>query len=482
MSRAFYSLALTLVVGCGEGPASQVLTETRGEGAKAVSQTLAVPGSADVADTKCNIVLREAHRPSNGMGGYEVDYATGGFYVWAGSIDVAVGAQADLAGVGLYYTSATGEWFQADATAVDGAPKGFARYAFRLNRNTVRDGMSMTSLMRTHIELVPYLVTTSGARRFDHNRNADPLANYVLVAANAWTVKDDAAVCPGVRESKATLDFLSAGKTEARGALVAGGTLTVSYALDRLPNCRATHNGYPAWGTTAFARFMPGGQVREARVNAFVSDFGRPTNVAYSVPAEFTIPSDAKTAELWFQNSSGAGNFCDTWDSNYGANYRYEVLATPPAAVVWAGDWGGSFSRECSHEFGLSEPVRLDSYVRERACSFVDADVYVPGVTESGAHPERIFAEVEYRIDGGEPARAWLSNVGKVGNNLRYRWALPRAEMNAVPWNAYSYTFRFSTDGTHWYVIGQDVGPEAANPRTVVRDASWCSSGWPGCP
>jgi hypothetical protein len=348
----------------------------------------------------------------------------------------------------------------------------------------VQDGMSLTSLTRYRLELAPYFKGTAGGRLFDHNRNAGAFANYVLDQTDAWAIGEAPSVCPGARETpRAVLEFKGGFTTVQHAALIAGGKVSVEYALDRLPQCRATHNGYPAWGTTAFVRFLPGGQTASAKVNAFETNNGTPTNVAYSVPFEADVPQGATSAEFWFHNESGAGNTCDAWDSNYGANYKFDVLSAAPAAPVWAGSWGGSFNRACTHADGLAEPMKVDSYVRERACMFVDADVYVPGLTDAATqHPEKLAAQVEYAVDGGAKKTAWLTFQGRVGNDYRFRWELPRGEMTTTYWNQYSYTFRYSTDGATWFVIGQGNGPTGGAPRTVVRDASWCNSGWPGCP
>lgn len=463
-----------LVAGCGDG-ASAGSVPASSDGVSA--QRIAVEASPEQqtersSDTKCTVVLRDVARPSNGAGGYEVERGSAGlFYVWTGSVDVATAAHDELEAVGVQYRSSEGSWYAEWARQVAGAPKGFVRYAFRLATHTVQEGVSMSALMRTRIELIPFIRLRSGAHIYDHNRFAGPFDNYVLSADNAWSLREDPLLCPGVRASRTELSFGPQWTTEQRGVLVSGGTLVVNYALERLPLCRGTHNGFPAWATTAYARFLPGGQVFEAKLNAFKSDQGRPTNEAYSVPAEFSVPSDAVAVELWFVNASGAGNNCQAYDSNSNANYRLGVAAEPPAAVTWAGDWGGSFTRECAHSDGLGEPVRLDGYTLQRACTFVDADVYAAGFTDVPGRAALLFAQVEYRIDGGPALREPLRLVGQVGSNARFRWELPRQELSRQEWSTVEYTFRFSTDGASWHVIGLDEGPAAGRARTLVRVA-----------
>ena len=114
---------------------------------------------------------------------------------------------------------------------------------------------------------------------------------------------------------------------------------------------------------------------------------------------------------------------------------------------------------------GLAEPISINSYVRERACKWVDADVYVPGLTDGSVrHPERLFAEVEWAIDGAAQPSTPLSFVDRVGNNYRYRWQLPY-ELTLSSWNESAFAFRFSHDGNTWFRIGADGG----STRTILR-------------
>src|SRR5262249_9692073 len=45
----------------------------------------------------------------------------------------------------------------------------------------------------------------------------------------------------------AAILFPSSGDPEVRGNIVAGGKVTVVYALNRLSKCRATHDGFQIW-------------------------------------------------------------------------------------------------------------------------------------------------------------------------------------------------------------------------------------------
>jgi hypothetical protein len=112
----------------------------------------------------------------------------------------------------------------------------------------------------------------------------------------------------------------------------------------------------------------------------------------------------------------------------------------------------------------VPEPAVIDEYVRERACSFVDAEVWVAGATDAD-HPEWVQAQVEWRKDAQPATTAWLDFVERVGNNARFRWSLPQELRNQSDWSIAGYRFRFSTDGNSWSYFGQDSGA----PRTLQR-------------
>ena len=101
----------------------------------------------------------------------------------------------------------------------------------------------------------------------------------------------------------------------------------------------------------------------------------------------------------------------------------------------------------------------------------------MPGLTDGkdgqSEHPERLLAQVVFSADGGAEQQAWLTHVGRVGNNYRFRWELPRETLVHTAWQRYDHAFRFSTDGQSWYRIGQAEGPEGGAPRTLERDPTF---------
>ncbi len=459
-------LLVTLVAGsaCGVGSA-QVLT---GSDELASDQAQL---ATDTGDHGCQVVLRSINR-APGVGGYETRCsASGCFYVWEGLIDVATGAPATAKAYVLYKSIDQTAWTKKLATKVAGGPAGYQRWKFRLETNTVSAGISSTSLQRTRIEVSPYLLL-SGARVFDHNRLPGAFDVYALTASNSWAYGEDAAVCRPAGLNRATLDFSSGWRQEQHGALVASGKGVINYDLSRLPGCRGTHNGYPSWDMIATVRFSPGGEQVEGSVRAFDAPNGVPdVATLHPIPFEFTVPAGATSADVWFYNT---GIWCTpSYDSNSGANYRFEVVAPPPA-ISWFGNPMASTSRACVADHAVPEPIKLDDYVRQRACSFVEEQVYVPGLTDvEPQHPERLLAQAELLLDGKMLPAQWLSFQGRTANDYRYRFELPRDLLwYGNKWSTLQYTLKFSSDGVTW---------KSEVPHTVTRDVTWCNPSWSSC-
>ena len=430
----------------------------------------------DVADRGCTVALRSLTRVVKN-GGYETSCASGKCWVvWAGTVDIAAQsvAQGDGKAFALYRNRDDATWSQVEASLTNDGPVGFVRYSFRLERNTMADGLSSTGIARTRIEVAPFWRNHGGDRFFDKQRGQGDFENYLLSIDNQFAVAEDAKVCPPQKAVSATLDFSLGWRNEQRGALIAGSTATTRYAIERLPECRGTHNGYPAWDIRASVRFSPGGQVVDGTVRGF--DGPTPTNsTVHSVPLTVNIPRGATGAEVWFSNFTGAGSSCQTWDSNGGSNYRFEVESSPFEPVGWLGDVGSSFARDCERRDGVAEPAVLDSYVQQRACAFIEIDTYVPGLTDRFPFekPNAVFARAVLSLDGKALAPVWLSYSGRAGNNYRYRFTVPKSELYYGPkWATLTYTLQASTDGLSW---------SSDTARTIRRDVSFCNPAWASC-
>jgi hypothetical protein len=262
------------------------------------------PGG-DHADRACTVVLREAAFAGS----------------WRGLVDLDHDAVAAGTSAHVLFRVGDGDWRQHDALATGPGVAGMTRFAFVLPDDLPRPDDVADGADDVRLELVAFARDAGGARAFDHNRFVGDLDNAVLEAENGFVV-DDAGVC---RPPEAFLSFDADFGEHQTGLLRAGGFVTVHYALERLPTCRGTHNGFPAWDLVATARFLPGGQIVEGSVRALGNEMGRPVNTATSQPLTIAIPDDATAVELWFRNFTGAGSSCWAWDSAYGRNYRFGV-------------------------------------------------------------------------------------------------------------------------------------------------------------
>ncbi len=245
---------------------------------------------------------------------------------------------------------------------------------------------------------------------------------------------------------QAELDFEPGWIQEQHGAIVQGGHVTVTYSTGRMGSCASAT-------VFAYARFFPGGE--EASSDESFS---------------FDVPAGANQVQLWFHAVAPG---CDQWDSNYGQNWIFPILAAAPPAVGWAGNWASSTDRACQPVAGVPEPITIDEFMREQACIFVDAEVWVPGVTDvATTHPEWILAQVQWAKDSAAPTTAWLDYEGISGHNAVFRWSIPYEVRDEADWTTVSYSFRFSTDGVAWTTIAQASGADWTIDRAFTFSSS----------
>ncbi len=421
-------------------------------------------GGSDSPDRVCTVVLREVARLPNGTGGYEVNEVDGQrWIVWEGALDVAIDAVEAGAVPAAIFQDVHGQWWEVEATAATDSPAGYQRYSFWLDEQTVTEGMSTSALSGVSLELVPFVRTTSGDRLFDHNRNPGDFDNYVLDSANGWAVEDDGEACVPVEERPwAGLEFRHDWQEIQHGAIVPGGSLVVEYDLLRLPGCFGdTYMGAATWNTWAYGRFEPSGESFAASV---VDCDDAACTLPRSLPFEVEVPRDATSVELWFNS---AGRACGShWDSNYDANYRFDT-DPEPVDPLWAGDEGYNISRGMDMRVeGIPDPLVIDSWDITRADRReLDAEVYVPGISDGSERAELILAQARVRRDGAAAVEHWMEPVGRVDNNLRFLWDLSDEDLVYTPWDAFEVELAFSTDGLEWVSVG---------PFTLERDESWC--------
>jgi hypothetical protein len=116
-------------------------------------------------------------------------------------------------------------------------------------------------------------------------------------------------------DASASLVFGEDGRVDSSGVLEAGGKVRITYAQDRLPQCRRTQAGNPLWTITGFAS-IDGGEPRTFQT-------GRPEGAdRQAIDAVLDLPRSGELA-LWFQVTSIGG--CSEFDSNGGENYRFSI-------------------------------------------------------------------------------------------------------------------------------------------------------------
>jgi hypothetical protein len=315
--------SLSLVPACGGEPAEAIAPRAQ----RATAPSTSKADGSDEADRSCRVVLRTIRRPQlEPDHRFETECVDGiCTFVWAGQVEVD--AKLSVARVGLLYRlHGDTTWWQVDGTLAGPPALGYARYDVRISEHLFGPSASAAELSAARIDLIPFFERADGTRVFDHNRVAGAFENYRLDEAGYFLLNGDERVC---RPVLGRISFAGDWSEHLSGQLHQGGYLVIDYDLERLPKCRATHNGYPAWGTLAYVRFSPGGELVSGSVRTFETVQGVPINSAVRRELEVQIPAGATSAAIWFKNESGAGNFCETWDSNLGANYTFAIA---PAA------------------------------------------------------------------------------------------------------------------------------------------------------
>lgn len=405
MSRR--SLALTLavsLVACVEpdldAPAVEVAAPLTG-----------VDGAIDQADRACHVVLRDLARLGNGTGGFQT---AGGSWIWEGDVELSAAAVAEGATAAVTYQYGSDPaWYQVAATpSAIAATPGFVRYRVRLDHGLPGPGMSGTSLSTARVQVMPVALLTGGGRLFDHNRVPGDFDNYGLTFAGNFAVPRNDAVCPAAGPNPpARLVFAADGSVTQHGALVPGGQLRVEYDAARLPTCRNSQGGMDRWDLTAHARWNTGeGSSASIKPGALL----------------LSIPTTARSLELWFENTAIPG--CQAWDSNQGANYRFDLLLPPQ----WLGNATVRISRDTADPCAGPDAAagfQFDTWARQRAAiANLCFQVWSPGVTDRDDADlwRKLDATLRWRPRGTtEPLRSvYASFDRRVGNDARYTVAL----------------------------------------------------------
>lgn len=312
MTKCFALASSLVLVACFNSPGEEDVR-------LAPAPALGAADSLDTADRSCQVVLRNLTR-APGNGDYETSCDGGECsYVWRGAIDVArplaTGATVHM----LYRLDGDDTWWEVAALPDVGAVPGFDRFAVALSQHLFGPATPVGD--QRSVEVVAFVQLGNGGRLFDHNRFAGDFDNHRLTADLGFATTDAGVCLPTV----GTVQFDDSFAEQTWGELRAGGYLEIRYDIDRLPDCRGTHNGHPAWDVVARGRFLPGGESFEGSVRELLTINGTPTNSAIDRLLQVEIPDGADSVEIWFHNFTGAGSSCQGWDSDFGNNYHFAI-------------------------------------------------------------------------------------------------------------------------------------------------------------
>ncbi|MCY1061149.1 DUF6209 family protein [Nannocystis sp. SCPEA4] len=154
-----------------------------------------------------------------------------------------------------------------------------------------------------------------------------------FVATFACSPEEEAAPEVEVREGTELPDGVEPALLEFRddwtivnsgGPLVSGNSVEVVYDVDRLTQCRGEQNGQPAWSITGYHQLGGGAS------GSFEAGGHSPSQG--TEPPIFAL-EDSGDLALWFHNTSVWG--CSAYDSDFGANWHFQVGASLSFKAGW---------------------------------------------------------------------------------------------------------------------------------------------------
>ena len=432
----------------------------------------AADGFGDEPDFQCQVVLRNVSRVPNGPGyttTCDLVTSTDEYcrYIWNGEIDVDARTVSELQGVFvLFRTSETGEdWYQVQAQPEGEPADGFARYSFTIDQFTPNPGMSMTSLNRTTIDLIPFVLRNSSIRVFDHNRISNPLGSYHLDYDNLWSLDDEPGVCAPLAERIPVWHFYSGWYDNLEnGPVVSGGSVKIDYDGKRLRESQDCLGSQAAVSsTTIYASWsIDGGAVHTAQVENYIESYGYacqgqepPCITNDKDQPVIEIPAGSDDLQMWFYCKPGFSQGSEAnwkYDSNMGDNYHQQIVQTANP-VNWAGAWQHYASRS-GFVFDLPDPIEYHGFSNMGWA--VQAQVYVKGKTDQHQVDDHLVkAYVESDVFGCEPGGDMeiheislvATHQGDFGNNSLYRWGYEGSLYRCGVEGTYHYRFLFSADG-----------------------------------
>jgi hypothetical protein len=226
-------------------------------------------------------------------------------------------------------------------------------------------------------------------------------------------------------ESAALVRFGSDGSFSITGAPRQGTRLDIQYDITRLPTCRDTKYGLPAWSILARYRW-PSGRTGYVPVTSGVASLDL---------------TESGELELWFENQGYFG--CRAYDSRYGQNYRIHVEADA-RAPGWLGNAAYVIDRmtcdgPCDQSrHSLDESFTDGTWARQRAAiRALYFDVWKEGVTDFD-NPElwrELDVQVHYRARSDGPFQTRpVDFFRRVGNDARYQLLMDQIDPLSGPY------------------------------------------------
>jgi hypothetical protein len=126
-----------------------------------------------------------------------------------------------------------------------------------------------------------------------------------------------------------TLQFLPEWLESLDGPIVRGRNLAIAFDPTRLTGCRTNWRGADVWEIEGVVKFHPRGDVVRGSLLQPIMTSGIMTGHRPK-PLEVAVPSDATQIEVWFHNFAEVSGRCDTWDSQFGQNYWFDVEGPNP--------------------------------------------------------------------------------------------------------------------------------------------------------
>ena len=273
----------------------------------------------DSADNSCQVVLRWVGRYQAEDGNGFAKRCLNGVcnWIWKGLVAVDENVPDGVTVHVLYHLISDANWYEVVASPTGNINFNYREYEFTMSDNLFGESSYSDENV---IEMVAFLRYSDGRRLFDHNTFRGDFENAQLSAQN-----DFSGYFGSCQPVVGTIFFSPSYSQDITGQLHQGGFLQIFYMPERLPDCRNTHNGYPCWDMLAHGFFSPGGEEFSGSVIHFLDNNGTPTNEVSPQPLTVRIPQNAQYVEIWFENFSGCGSSCRAWDSNYGANYRFDI-------------------------------------------------------------------------------------------------------------------------------------------------------------